>query len=187
MEQREFGHIGVGDRLAELNNYDDKCVVSMSGILQLYVCLRGITDKEVKQCQDGDFEIGLSEVGGVLFITFYLDGIIKAETAFNANLCDRDNIGSLEPFPDGIGYGCSIFGVDSDTGIVKSVRVVGLGTEFSNGLKEYIKKQLANKEFNAYKYKISCYGAMTDYSSDDIFGNQKYVYKHKSNRGSNSD
>lgn len=176
-------HISVGSSIEELRNFSDKCVVSMTGTLNLCICLRGITSKEVEQCQCGNFEIGLSEVNGILFITFNMDGVIKAETAFNANLCDRDSVKNLGEFREGVGYGCTIIGVDSDTGIIKSLRVVGLGTEFSNELNNYMKEQLEDEGFNESRYKINSYRVLAEYSSDDIFKVQKYVYTHKRSKG----
>lgn len=179
MVENEFGYIAVGERLRYLNNCDNKVAISMDNILYVFVCLRNITPREIELCNNGSFEIGLLEVDGVLFITFHQDNVLKAETAFNANLCDRSSFDNLEPFPEGVGYGCTIVGIDSMTGIVKSLRVVGLGTEFSNGLKKYIKKQLADESFDAEEFKYKSSHALFEQSSDEMHKNQKYVYRHK--------
>lgn len=179
MVEHEFGHIAVGERLRYLNNCDNKVAISMDNILYIFVCLRNITPREIELCNSGSFEIGLSEVDGVLFITFHQDNVLKAETAFNANLCDRGSFDNLEPFPEGVGYCCTIVGIDSMTGIVKSLRVVGLGTEFSNGLKKYIKKQLADDSFDANEFDHTSLHVLFGNSSEEIYKNQEYVYRHK--------
>jgi len=73
----------------------------------------------------------------------------------------------LQDIEEGQGYGCTIIFVDSNTGIIKALRYVGLSTEYSKRLKDNIEEQM-NEAFDKALYDAKLADIMRAYTTKDM-------------------
>lgn len=119
-------------------NYDDSgptLVISMSGM----------TAKETKKIKEGKIEFALFEKDEILFLLVKIPGVMDwSDAPFHIGLY-ADGRQVPEEIPDGAGWGLTIFGVDARNGMIKALRLIGLGTDFSRRMIETIKKQAGKR------------------------------------------
>ena len=87
------------------------------------------------------------------------------DAPFHAGLAR--NLTKLQDIEEGQGYGCTVILADSSTGIVKAIRYIGLGTEYSRRLKRHIEEQM-NEPFNESEYDNNLYRIMKNYFTRDM-------------------
>lgn len=86
------------------------------------------TDFEIKQFDQGArFEFRFLELGKILFPMFKLGGLNWMDAPF---FPQKSECG-FERITDGSGYALTVMLVDSKTAVLKSLRLIGLGHEFS--------------------------------------------------------
>ena len=107
--------------------------LSPSGGLLLYSFDRPATD-EIDQMKSGKgFEIRFAELGGIIWITSKCGNLEWADAPYNPRLSSGIPAPNLE---DGQGIALTLVMVDARDGVVKSARLIGLGTKFSQCLLE---------------------------------------------------
>jgi len=109
--------------------------------MELIYNVHNPTERELSQVTQGsDFEIRAIELNDVVFITTKFGGLHWAEAPYNPSLGD----GRLDEIEPGTrGYALQFYLTDAPDGIIRHMRLIGLGNEFSIKLRELI---YANKE-----------------------------------------
>lgn len=110
-----------------------KFTLSSGGAMLLYA-FDNPTSEEVAQMKSGkDFEIRYTEMNGILWITSKCGNLEWTDAPYNPRL-SSGLPGS--DFDEGEGLALTLVMIDARTGIVKSTRLIGLGTSFSHYLCE---------------------------------------------------
>ena len=107
--------------------------LSSSGATLVYA-FNNPTPDEVAQMQAGKrFEIRFVEFGGIIWITSKCGNLEWTDAPYNPRL--STGLPASE-FEDGEGIALTLVMIDSRNGVVKSTRLIGLGTNFSRYLME---------------------------------------------------
>lgn len=107
----------------------------------LVVSLRGMTDKEAEKVRRGKMEFALFEKDKILFFLVKIPGVLEwSDAPFHIGLYS-DGRQVPNDIPDGSGWGLTVIGVESRTGQIKALRLIGLGTEISKEMIRIINSQ----------------------------------------------
>lgn len=107
----------------------------------LVIAMTGMTAKEAKNIRQGKMEFALFEKEDILFLLVRIPGTMDwSDAPFHIGLY-RDGRQVPVEIPDGAGWGLTVIGVDARNGMIKAIRLIGLGTDFSRKMIEIIKKQ----------------------------------------------
>lgn len=96
------------------------------------------TPKEIDSVAGGDLRIGFDEKNEIIFLLLKFEGMPWMDAPYSIHLSPPVDLAEVE---EGTGYGLQIFLVDSSTGILKAMRIIGLGTEWSRRFKEAVERQ----------------------------------------------
>ena len=136
----------------------------------LYAFLPQITEKEAEGFRKGRYKFALTEKDGILFFLSEFKGAIDvSDSPFHFGLYTDGRAKDLPTsIPEPLGIALNIIAVDSYTGIVKALRLIGLPHEFSERLIDICKKQ-SKQHIDRYK----CMGIIgtiqNEYSLADLY------------------
>lgn len=121
---------------------------------------------EIEQFKEGNpFEIKFTTLYGVMMITVKIGNLNWMDAPYSPHL-SKENTKYQMP-QDGQGLGLTIFLADSITGEVKSMRLVGLSTRFTQELfKETMSQKMS--PFNITEYQNNINRVFQRYSTKDI-------------------
>lgn len=114
----------------------------------LLVFLKSPTEKEIEAFRAGDVKIGFYEMENIIFLLFKFGGLPWIDAPYSIHLSAEFQPANIEK---GKGYGLQIFLIDAASGILKVIRLIGMGTEWSRRFREAILKQKA-APFDPYEY-----------------------------------
>ena len=115
--------------------YDD-------GGLYLTVCLDRLAEKEIAKLRTGKAEFALYENSGILFLLVHIPGVLDwSDAPFHIGLYEDGR--SVPGIPEGAGLALTVYGIEATNGMIKSMRLIGLGTKFSRELVRLMEKQQA--------------------------------------------
>ena len=120
----------------------EKCTLTYDGGgPTLLVSLRAISAKEAKKVQKGKIDFAVFEKEEILFLLANIPGAIDwSDAPFHIGLY-ADDRPIPEDIPDGQGWGLMVLGLNSNNGMIKALRLVGLGTEISREMIRIIQIQ----------------------------------------------
>lgn len=123
------------------------------------------TEKELASMKsDAPFEIRFVTVRGILFFVFKCGSESWQDAAFAPQICGNKQFEEIE---DGKGYGLTLMCTDAPSGTVKSLRLIGLGTEFSRALRAEILR-LLDEPFNLSLHYSKVNEIYAAYSTNDL-------------------
>lgn len=122
------------------------------------------TESEIQSCRSGNLKFGFVELNGIIFILYKFDGMPWSDAPYSVHLSAPFELAEIE---GGMGFGLQIYLVDADTGILKVIRYVGLGHDFSERFKEAILKQ-KEQPFNQADYDRTIQRVYSQYSTKDL-------------------
>ena len=127
----------------------------------LLLFFAGPTEEEVEAVRGGGFKIGFLESGIIednrhkgiiIFLLFRFGRLPWMDAPFSIHLAQRKTPAEVE---DGLGYGLQVLLIDAATGVLKVIRLVGLGTEWSRNFRQAILEQeAAGFDWRAYDAEI---------------------------------
>jgi hypothetical protein len=107
----------------------------------LVIAMTGMTSKEAKKIRQGKIEFKLFEREGILFLLTQIPGAMDwSDAPFHIGLYS-DGRTVPEEIPDGGGWGLTVIGIEARDSIIKALRFIGLGTDFSRKMIDIIKRQ----------------------------------------------
>ncbi len=107
----------------------------------LLISLSGLTTKEAKKIQKGQIDFGVFEDEGILFLLIKIPDVMDwSDAPFHIGLYSDDRK-VPEEIPEGKGWGITIMGLEARNGLIKALRMVGLGTEISREMIRIIHRQ----------------------------------------------
>lgn len=159
-------HIGVGEKLENFKGLPDGSLVEADDMgFRIYVIYRNPTSEEIQSFKaERNCEIRSKKIRNVLMITLDVDGI-KMDMAFSPHLSNYITNYALPEEKQG--YALNIILIDSVDGEVKSIRLAGLGHDFSVKLMEDI-ISLKKMPFNRKEYDLTINKIYKAYTTDQL-------------------
>jgi len=139
----------------------------------LFIMFERPTEKEVEAVRVGKFIMKFYEHDNIIFMLFKFEGVPWIDTPYNINLSPPFE---FEPMGETQGFGLQIYLIDAATGILKVIRYIGLGHEFSVRLRDAMEKQKVIP-FNMGTYNFKVNDAYKRYTSDQFAEFAKWYYK----------
>jgi hypothetical protein len=141
----------------------------------LVFAFKNPSDEEILATRKGQVELALYDDPPVLFILHRIEGLEDwSDCPFSVRLC-KDEIDLSLPIEEGKGLGLQIVLVESATGIVKALRLVGTSTEFARELRAAMVKQTI-MPFSPDEYDRAIAEVYTMYTSDQLL--KKAMARH---------
>jgi len=106
----------------------------------LLIYFESPTDKEINSISKGKFRIGFYDIENIIFMLAKFEDISWMDAPYNIHLSQPFSF-SEQLEQEDLGFGLQIFLIDAATGILKAIRLVGLGHKFSIKLRDTILKQ----------------------------------------------
>lgn len=130
----------------------------------LLIFFKTPTEKEIESIRADNIKIGFTEISEIIFMLYKFEGIPWIDAPYSIHLS-----GNIEPqkVEEGTGYGLQIFLIDADTGILKVMRLIGMGTEWSRRFREAILRQ-KNIPFDHEIYNLKIENIYKELSPKDI-------------------
>lgn len=120
--------------------------------LTLVFAYRDVVDSEVAAFRDGACHFYAQELEGLISVITHIDRLGWGDALF----VPQSALDAFQPPDDNLntGYGVTMLLVEATTGILKAMRLIGLGHEFSRGLYEMWSRskdlpQFTQADFNA--------------------------------------
>ena len=133
----------------------------------LIICMPALTRREIEAARKGRVELALYDHPPVIFVLCKIEGLLDwSDCPFSVRLC-KDEIDLSLPIEEGKGLGLQIVLVESTTGIVKALRLVGTSTEFARELRAAMVKQTI-RPFSPDEYDRAIAEVYALYTSDQL-------------------
>jgi hypothetical protein len=132
---------------------------------------------EIDQVRSGkSFEIRAAELNDVVMVTTKLGDLKWTDAPYNPRLSGEF---ALEPIEnDTAGYALYIFMTDTPSGIIKHMRLIGLGNKFSKGFRQLLYKNL-EKDISVEDYDRRLSEVFDRYDTKKIVEYSSLRYKLK--------
>lgn len=147
----EITNLSVGEEFLPIWGRPEGIYINVDagGILLVYN-FANPTQSEVDQMNAGKpFEIRFTRVGDALYILTKCGNLNWTDAPYNPHLSRQPE---LQPITDDVvGYALTLLMVDAATCVIKSIRMIGLGNEFSKALKTEI-DSLLDDPFSPERY-----------------------------------
>lgn len=140
-----------------------------------------ITTREVEAFNDGELIFSASRLGKVLFLLTEIKGFIDiSDVAFDINLTENKMEKLKKVEDENIGYGVTFLLVDTVTGILKGIRVVGISKQLSNEIYKTCEMQL-DENFDITQHFNEIMKIQNSYPTKKLYKDYsigKMVFKH---------
>jgi hypothetical protein len=139
----------------------------------LLICFNRPTEKEVESICSGNFTMKFYDTDNIIFMLFKFGSLNWIDAPYNIHLSPPfifESMGETQ------GFGLQIYLINAATGILKVVRYVGLGHEFSIRLRDVILDQKLKPFDNGiYNFKIN--DIYKRYRPEDLAEFARWYYK----------
>lgn len=133
------------------------------------------TEKEIEAIRAGKFQTKFYEHDNVIFMLFKFGSLNWIDAPYSVHLSPPFEFAE-ELDQDNLGFGLQIFLIDAATGILKVMRYIGLGHDFSIQLREAILQQ-KEQPFNQNAYNLKVNEIYRRYTTDQLVDYAKWFYK----------
>ena len=111
------------------------------------------------------FRISFSEEQGIGFFCFKVGKLPWSDCVFSPHLYDRKP--QMPPLEPGKGYALNLLHINSHTGELLSIRLLGLGHEFSCAFREWCLKNL-ERNMTPEEYQAAVRTVFQQFSTEDL-------------------
>lgn len=132
------------------------------------------TAKEVESIRSGKFTMKFYDTDNIIFMFFKFGSLNWMDAPYTVHLSQPFGF-SKELKQENIGFGLQIYLVDAATGILKVIRLIGLGHEFSSLLRDAILKQ-KETPFNRGVYMFKLNELCKRYSTNELVEYAKWFF-----------
>jgi hypothetical protein len=131
----------VGKQFKEgVTRYQEGCKVDITAAgIDFMVYYSAPTQEEIKDIKKGPFKFGFYDEKNVILMLFRFGNQAWMNSPYSVHL--SKNLTELKEPTEGIGYALNVYLIDADTGILKSMRLIGLNTKISKMLYKAIAEQ----------------------------------------------
>lgn len=137
----------VGEKFY-INIQEGIAIIFEDGILDIVISFSDLDKREIEDFNSGEAELNLCYVNEEMLFTCKMGESILVDVAYTPHLT-KDL--KLIEFNEGYGYVTNLFLLEANTNVIKSMRCLGPGSEFSNKLNSLIKK-VKEQEFDLTRY-----------------------------------
>lgn len=133
------------------------------------------TKDEIESVRSGDFEVRFYIKDGIIFILSKFQKMPWMDAPYSIHLSKPFEFMEMD---DTQGFSLTIYLVDASTGVLKVIRYIGLGNEFSKQLKSAVEEQkiITFDKANYHKKLSNIYEI---YATDDLMRMATFFYKTK--------
>lgn len=157
--------IEVGKPYTRIVGKPEACYADNTGVFEIIVNYKHPTNEEINAYKaNKKFEIRFFSTDNVLFFLFRAEGEPWQDAPFNPHLSPNKE---YEEIKDGEGYLLTLIVSDAPSGVVKSIRSIGLGNKFSNALRKQI-VCLMDNPFDADLYRSDIERIYGKYSTEEL-------------------
>jgi len=136
---------------------------------ELHLFYKTPSEIEVNNIWFGDIRAALTYIKGIIFIQIKFGKLPWHDMAYNAQISKlNDSLMSLQEMDMRTGCALSIILVDSDTQLVKALRVVALSHRFSQELRKAMNEQLEDTFFIKMAYENNVRTILGNMASNDL-------------------
>lgn len=139
----------------------------MAGEHHLHVFMRQPSEIEVKATKTGMAEFALVVEQDIIFLLYQLSPIPWSDAPYSWHMVPADQRTLPADVPQGKGALLTVMLIDATTGIIKAIRAVGLGTNFTNTLHAAIRDQAA-RSFDQPRYDEQLNRTYARYPTTDL-------------------
>lgn len=135
--------------------------------LHLVVCLDRMTEEEIEKLKTGRAEFALYLKDGILFFLVRIPGVLDwSDAPLHLGLYTTPP--ALPEIPEGLGLSLTIYGIEATDGVLKAMRLVGLGTKFSRRIVDTLKLQQRQGPVVRQEIEMSIARIQREYTSADM-------------------
>lgn len=148
----EISMLEVGKQFPDGKGHAEGTVFDIDdGGCKLIIFMDKLTLKETISFKSKEFQIKYVEIKDIIFVLFKVGGLHWMDSSYNLNLSKQlTDLPTIE-YKSGKGLALQVFLVDTFSGKLIAMRLIGLGESFSRKFIETIKKN-ANISFDKNKY-----------------------------------
>lgn len=157
-------------------NYSQEGIkLDYNGGFTLYIMLPDLNGEEIKDIKSGSYRFGLTVIENILFfISEFGNSINLSDAPFHFGLYIDNRVKELpRELLEGQGIGLNIIAIDSYTGIVKVLRLIGLPTDFSRELIKICIRQ-SNLRVDSSQYNRKFSRIQSAYSSENLYNESAF-------------
>lgn len=161
--------MAVGNPCTLLDGRPEGCYIDIKddGVF-LLININNPSPKEINAMQDNKpFKIKMTRIDGILIFTVKFDGLNWMDAPFNASLCKNFSVVNIPESNQGLSLivGC----VDYSDQVIKSLRLIGLGHDFSTKMiKEIMIEEQWSDEFDESDYYYKLNKVYAKYTTNEI-------------------
>lgn len=116
-----------------VTTYQEGCKVDITdGGIDFCIFYSAPTQEEIKDITKGSFKFGFYDENNVILMLFRFGSQAWMDSPYSVHL--SENLTELREPSEGNGYALNVYLVDSNTGILKGMRLIGLNTRISKML-----------------------------------------------------
>lgn len=135
-------------------------VTNQDGSLVIMITIKNPTADEIKSIQHGSFDFGVVVIDNLPIATMRFDDKQWMDT-----LISSSEFYQSVDFEDDYGYATNIILADTETGVVHAMRCVGLSTEISRTIDEYL---VVSNFAHANELIMKVFAIQNKYTTDDL-------------------
>lgn len=141
----------------------------------LLISLHGLTEQETKKLRKGKMEFAVFEKDEILFLLVKVPGVIDwSDAPFHIGLYPDGRQLPDDDIPDGGGWGLNVIGLEATNGMIKSLRLIGLGTDMSREMFRIIRAQ---RDISQVEHHNRIQKIYRQYSCEQMVKNATAMYK----------
>jgi len=151
--------------------------ISYPGIELIYNYDKPTREEIAAVKMDKPVEIRVVEIDGVIIVTSKFGSLRWSDAPYNPRL-GRCQLDELEPGT--LGYGLTFFLTESPSGVIRHMRLLGLGNSFSRGFRDMV---YANKKvaISVSDYDKKTTDVFSRFNAEDIANRSTLRYRIKGN------
>ena len=135
------------------------------GLWELVVGFPEITKEEVHELQMGDFQMTFAYINSALFLLFKVGKMAWCDSPFEPRFYNPPQ--SYDLIEAGMGAPLLLYSVDTTTGELKAIRMMGLGNVLTNKLHTLCSEIDAKRPINMEKYHYAVNRVYSKYPTSD--------------------
>lgn len=143
---------------------------------ELYLYFNNVEKNEINDCKEGDLLFNFVKLDNIIFFIAKIGNMQTLDCPFSIHL--SKNLTHIDYVKEGKGLALTIYLIEANTGILKSIRLIGLNSKFSYNLVDTIKEQ-GNEKFDISEYDYNLSEIYQKYSTKDLERMSRYYCRIK--------
>lgn len=135
----------------------------------IFIMFNGISRSEEDAFNNGQIDMSYTYLDSILFFNLRIEDVMAwSDIPFSIRIEKQIELDFTSIFGQKQGYPVLLVLLDTRTGIVRGLRCIGAGHDFSNGIRKSIEKQMEDTNFNPVWYNRMLARIQNLYSSKQL-------------------